>query len=91
MNQSYTVWLELQVVTQNARIPSRLLGLEVFHISLLPAKSGDVFVTDPGELHWHGASPNKKMTHIAIQADIEWSNNQVNESEYKKTCLETKK
>jgi len=31
------------------------------------------------------------MTHIAIQADIEWSNNQVNESEYTKTCLETKK
>ncbi|MEE6246152.1 MAG: cupin domain-containing protein [Thermoproteota archaeon] len=52
---------------------------------------GDIFVTDPGEIHWHGASPNKKMTHIAIQADIEWSNNQVNESEYKKTCLETKK
>ena len=46
MNQSYTVWLELQVVTQNARIPSRLLGLEVFHISLLPAKSGDVFVPE---------------------------------------------
>ena len=52
---------------------------------------GDIFVTDPGEIHWHGASPNKKMTHIAIQADIEWSNNQVKESEYTKTCLETKK
>ena len=52
---------------------------------------GDIFVTDPGEIHWHGASPNKKMTHIAIQADIEWSNNKVNESEYTKTCLETKK
>ena len=52
---------------------------------------GDIFVTDPGEIHWHGASPNKKMTHIAIQADIESSNNQVNESEYTKTCLETKK
>ena len=51
---------------------------------------GDIFVTDPGEIHWHGASPNKKMTHIAIQADIEWSNNKVNESEYTKTCLETK-
>ena len=52
---------------------------------------GDIFVTDPGEIHWHGASPNKKMTHIAIQADIEWSNNKVNESAYTKTCLETKK
>ena len=52
---------------------------------------GDVFVTDPGELHWHGASPNKKMTHIAVQADIQWSNTQLNDSEYNKTCFETKK
>ena len=52
---------------------------------------GDIFVTDPGEMHWHGASSNKKMTHVAIQADIEWSNNQVTESEYTKTGNRNKK
>tara|TARA_B100000949_G_scaffold234628_1_gene254250 strand:+ start:2137 stop:2547 length:411 start_codon:yes stop_codon:yes gene_type:complete len=52
---------------------------------------GDIFVTDPGEMHWHGASSNKKMIHVAIQADIEWSNNQVTESEYTKTGNRNKK
>jgi quercetin dioxygenase-like cupin family protein len=40
-------------------------------------RPGDVVWTPPGEKHWHGASPNTAMTHIAIQetADgkaVEW-------------------
>jgi quercetin dioxygenase-like cupin family protein len=28
---------------------------------------GDVILFEPGEKHWHGASPTTAMTHIAIQ------------------------
>ena len=30
-------------------------------------RQGDVVWTPPGQKHWHGASPNTAMTHIAIQ------------------------
>jgi quercetin dioxygenase-like cupin family protein len=30
-------------------------------------RSGDSVFFDPGEDHWHGAAPNRVMTHIAIQ------------------------
>ena len=30
-------------------------------------RPGDVVWFSPGETHWHGASPSKAMTHIAIQ------------------------
>jgi quercetin dioxygenase-like cupin family protein len=30
-------------------------------------KPGDVIWTEPGEAHWHGASANSDMTHLAIQ------------------------
>jgi quercetin dioxygenase-like cupin family protein len=30
-------------------------------------RPGDVVWFQPGEKHWHGASPTKAMTHIAIQ------------------------
>jgi quercetin dioxygenase-like cupin family protein len=32
--------------------------------------AGDVVWFAPGEKHWHGASPNKAMTHIAIQEGL---------------------
>ncbi len=32
---------------------------------------GDVVWFPPGEKHWHGASPTKAMTHIAIQEQLE--------------------
>ncbi len=32
---------------------------------------GDVVWFAPGEKHWHGASPNKAMTHIAIQEKLD--------------------
>jgi quercetin dioxygenase-like cupin family protein len=40
-------------------------------------RQGDVVWSEPGEKHWHGASPTTAMTHIAIQeqADgkaVEW-------------------
>ncbi len=30
-------------------------------------RPGDRVVFEPGENHWHGAAPNRFMTHIAIQ------------------------
>jgi quercetin dioxygenase-like cupin family protein len=32
---------------------------------------GDVVKFDPGEKHWHGASPTNAMSHIAIQESLE--------------------
>ena len=31
---------------------------------------GDVIWFPPGEKHWHGATPTKAMTHIAIQENL---------------------
>jgi quercetin dioxygenase-like cupin family protein len=35
--------------------------------SIEEIRPGDVVWFPPGEKHWHGASPTKAMTHIAIQ------------------------
>ena len=32
---------------------------------------GDVITFEPGEKHWHGASPSTAMTHIAIQERLD--------------------
>jgi len=32
-------------------------------------RAGDVVWFPPGEKHWHGATPEKAMTHIAIQEE----------------------
>lgn len=42
-----------------------------------PIGPGDVVWFEPGEKHWHGASPNTAMTHIAVQegqdgTNVEW-------------------
>jgi quercetin dioxygenase-like cupin family protein len=34
-------------------------------------RPGDVVSFEPGEKHWHGASPTSAMTHIAIQEALE--------------------
>lgn len=49
---------------------------------------GDLVIIDPGEKHWHGASPTIGMTHIAIheQLDgkaVEWLE-KVSEEQYRK-------
>jgi quercetin dioxygenase-like cupin family protein len=49
-------------------------------------RPGDVVWFEPGEKHWHGASPVTAMTHIAIQEAldgkaVEWME-QVSEEEY---------
>ena len=49
---------------------------------------GDVVWFPPGEKHWHGASPNKAMSHIAIQEEkdgkvVDWLE-KVTDEEYQK-------
>ena len=34
-------------------------------------RPGDVVCFEPGEKHWHGASPATAMTHIAIQEQLD--------------------
>ena len=34
-------------------------------------RTGDVVWFDPGEKHWHGATPTTAMTHIAIQEALD--------------------
>lgn len=34
-------------------------------------RPGDVVWIEPGERHWHGASPTTAMTHIAVQEQVE--------------------
>lgn len=34
-------------------------------------RPGDVVWIEPGEKHWHGASPHAAMTHIAIQEQLD--------------------
>ena len=33
--------------------------------------TGDVVWTDPGVRHWHGATPDRAMTHIAVQEQVD--------------------
>ena len=50
-------------------------------------RPGDRVFFEPGEDHWHGAAPNRLMTHVAMQqADedgnvVEWGDH-VNDAEY---------
>ncbi len=49
-------------------------------------RPGDVVWFEPGERHWHGASPTTAMTHIAIQEHldgkvVEWMEH-VTDAEY---------
>jgi quercetin dioxygenase-like cupin family protein len=49
-------------------------------------RPGDVVWFPPGEKHWHGATPNSSMTHIAVQEHldgkaVEWME-QVSDEQY---------
>jgi quercetin dioxygenase-like cupin family protein len=51
-------------------------------------KPGDIVWFEPNEKHWHGASPNMAMTHIAIQEQlngkvVDWME-KVSDVEYEK-------
>jgi quercetin dioxygenase-like cupin family protein len=33
---------------------------------ILEVRAGDIVETPPGEWHWHGAAPDRFMTHVAV-------------------------
>lgn len=39
--------------------------------SIQEIRAGDVVWFEPGEKHWHGASPTTAMTHIAVQESLD--------------------
>ncbi|MFA6040836.1 MAG: cupin domain-containing protein [Methylophilus sp.] len=38
---------------------------------IVELRAGDVLICPPGHKHWHGATPNTAMTHIAIQEHLD--------------------
>ena len=36
-----------------------------------PIRAGDVVWFEPGEKHWHGATPTTAMSHIAVQEQLD--------------------
>lgn len=47
---------------------------------------GDVVVTPPGEVHWHGATDDSFMVHLSITVDgaTEWLGSKVTDEEYRR-------
>jgi quercetin dioxygenase-like cupin family protein len=49
-------------------------------------RPGDIVLIEPGEKHWHGATPATAMTHIAIQEKLDGKNvewlEQVSDEQY---------
>ncbi len=45
---------------------------------------GDVVHSPPGELHWHGATPNSFMMHLSLTTGgaTEWTGEKVSDSDY---------
>jgi quercetin dioxygenase-like cupin family protein len=78
---AHAVGQTLHVTEGVGRIQSR--GGEVLEI-----RAGDTVYSTPGEWHWHGAAPDRFMTHLAIfeapaeGAESEWGE-QVSDAEYR--------
>jgi quercetin dioxygenase-like cupin family protein len=77
---AHAVGQTVHVTEGIGRMQSR--GSEVIEI-----RAGDTVHTPPGEWHWHGAAPDRFMTHLAIfeataeGAESEWGE-QVTDGEY---------
>ncbi len=50
----------LQIVSGAGRVQKAGEGM----VTVLP---GDVIWFEPGERHWHGAAPDRRMAHLAVQ------------------------
>ena len=54
----------LYVISGNGRV-------QTFGGPVREIRAGDVVWIAPGEKHWHGASPNMAMTHLAMQEALD--------------------
>ena len=71
---------------QTLSVTSGLGRVQVWGEPIQEIRPGDVVQFAPGEKHWHGASPNTAMSHIAIQeakdgSPVEWME-QVSDAQY---------
>ncbi|MDR3606676.1 MAG: cupin domain-containing protein [Oligoflexia bacterium] len=71
---------QLLVVTEGAGL------IQEWGKPIRQIQKGDVIWTPPGVKHWHGAGPDTKMTHLAIQEalngkSVEWME-KVTDDEY---------
>lgn len=65
------------------------IGLVGNESGLREIRPGDVIYIEPGERHWHGATPGRFMAHVAIQEADETGNvvtwqEPVSEEDYRK-------
>lgn len=56
---------------QTLIVTSGVGRVQVWGEPMQEIRPGDVVWFPPGEKHWHGAAPNKAMTHIAIQEGLD--------------------
>lgn len=56
---------------QTLIVTSGLGRVQVWGGPVEEIRPGDVVWFPPGEKHWHGAAPDKAMTHIAIQEALD--------------------
>lgn len=56
---------------QTLIVTSGVGRVQVWGKEIQEIRPGDVVWFPPGEKHWHGASPTKAMTHIAIQEALD--------------------
>jgi quercetin dioxygenase-like cupin family protein len=73
---------------QTVQVTEGIGGIQARGGDALEMHPGDTFVTPAGEWHWHGAAPDRFMTHLAIWEapadggpETEWGE-QVSEAEY---------
>ena len=68
-------------------LQSLIKNIDQFGSPIEQIRPGDVIQFEPGEKHWHGASPATAMTHIAIQEKhdgkvVDWME-QVSDEQYR--------
>ena len=51
---------------------------------IVEIRAGDVYVTPDGQVHWHGATPDRLMTHISITRGAATWGDHVTDDEYRR-------
>ncbi len=77
----------VHAVGQTIHVTEGVGRIQARGADVLEIRPGDTIVTPPGEWHWHGAAPDRFMTHIAIWEappdgpESEWGDH-VSDAEY---------
>lgn len=77
----------VHAVGQTVHITEGIGRMQARGSAVIEVRAGDIIHTPPGEWHWHGASSDHFMTHLAIWeapsegAETDWGD-QVSDAEY---------